>query len=489
MTPSSVSSARDLGFFGKTTSPASSEPLQPAADMPRTLADQLLTATDVHRKLERVMIGLVRDAHESAAKQGILGSAHVDQSLHRNPFWELVEASTLKTLERRLWDQKDKYHGDLAKSGRADMVDEVDRELRLTLADVCFRDHFEESLTRAVAQTRVMCDNFWIMHLMMLGLEGSRSLVILSRDSSRKLRRKAPAVVYTVRLKDSGAEGSLLEVILVHKKITAVGQDNRSAVKQMISEMRTVNSICRTLRLGDPDLHPSMWCLSLRQLQDFAQEVEQELGTEVYRAASCAEIVKMSIVKKTSAARTSYSRMVNWQNLRQIDVFVSHCWGENFSAFVDSVVGALETRIHAHEVNLWICCFALFQNPQYEVVKKQVGTDLMDAPFEKALRFAREFLVVRNAECDMYTRAWCVFEIFRARQLDLKITVTGPDKFTKENVDILSCRATDTDDEAMIKGAIVDANEVDELNQVVTEIKAMGTRQEHTGGNQTVMRV
>jgi len=313
--------------------------------------------------------------------------------------------------------------------------------------------------------------------------------VVLSRRGNRKLKREAPAVVYTIRHKEDGAEGSLVEVILVHKKITAVGQDNRSAAKQMISEMRTINSICRTLRLGDPDLHPSMWCLSLRQLQDFAQEVEQELGTEVYRAASCAEIVKMSIIRKTSAARTSYARMVNWQNVRQIDVFVSHCWGENFSVFVDSVVGALETRIQAHEVNLWICCFALLQNTQYEVVKKQVGTDLMDAPFEKALRFAREFLVVRNAECDMYTRAWCVFEIFRARQLDLKITVCGPDKFTKENVDILSCRASDADDENMIKGAIVDANEVDELNQVVSEIKAMGGRLEHAGGNQTVMRV
>jgi hypothetical protein len=488
-------SARDL------SSPKSFELSEtpPSADRftslgARTLAGQLLTVTEAHRKLERMMIQLVADAKDEAEQQGILGAAQVDQSLHRNPFWDLVEASTFRTLERRLWNRKENDHGDLAKSDRADMAEEVDQELMATWEDPFLIDHFEESLTRAVAQTRVMCDSFWIMHLVMLRLERSQRLVVLSRHSSMKTRRKAPAVVYTVRLKgnpltrrggpalnllaDGGDESSLLEVILVHKKIALVGQENRSAVKQMIAEMRTINSICRTLRLGDPDLHPSMWCISLRQLQDFAQEVEQELGTEAYRAASCADVVKKSIIEKTSAARTSYARMVNWQNLRQIDVFVSHCWGENFSAFVNSVVAALETRIQAHEVNLWICCFALFQNPQYEVVKKQVGTDLMDAPFEKALRFAREFLVVRNAECDMYTRAWCVFEIFRARQLDLKITVTGPDKFTNENVDILSCKATDADDEDMIKGAIEDANEVDELNKVVSEIKAMGGRQE-----------
>jgi len=500
------------------------KPSQSAAGRDWTLADRLLTVTEVHQKLERVMIELVAEAKEEAEQQGVVGAAQVDQSLHRNRFWDLVEGSTFRTLERQLWNQNGNDHGDLAKSDRADMADKVDREMQSTEGDPFFLDHFEGSTTRAMAQTRVMCDSFWIMHLVMLRLEKTRRLVVLSRHSNLKSRRKAPAVVYTVRLKDGhrlpppnssnsfilddmgmsqglasgsrgqrqlqggSAEGSLLEVILVHKKIAAVGQENRSAVKQMISEMRTINSICRTLRLGDPDLHPAMWCLSLRQLQGFAREVEEELGTEVYRAASCAEIVQKAIIRKTSAARTSYARMVNWQSLRQIDVFVSHCWGENFSVFVDSVVAALETRIQAHEVNLWICCFALLQNPHYEVVKKQVGTDLMDAPFEKALRFAREFLVVRNAECDMYTRAWCVFEIFRARQLGLKITVTGPDKFTKENVDILSCRATDADDEDLIKGAIVDANEVDELNQVVSEIKAMGGL-EPASSNSPVFRI
>ncbi|CAK0839403.1 unnamed protein product [Prorocentrum cordatum] len=249
------------------------KPSQSAAGRDWTLADRLLTVTEVHQKLERVMIELVAEAKEEAEQQGVVGAAQVDQSLHRNRFWDLVEGSTFRTLERQLWNQNGNDHGDLAKSDRADMADKVDREMQSTEGDPFFLDHFEGSTTRAMAQTRVMCDSFWIMHLVMLRLEKTRRLVVLSRHSNLKSRRKAPAVVYTVRLKDGhrlpppnssnsfilddmgmsqglasgsrgqrqlqggSAEGSLLEVILVHKKIAAVGQENRSAVKQMISEM------------------------------------------------------------------------------------------------------------------------------------------------------------------------------------------------------------------------------------------------------------
>jgi len=149
---------------------------------------------------------------------------------------------------------------------------------------------------------------------------------------------------------------------------------------------------------------------------------------------------------------------------------------------VQSVDAALSQRVQADEVNLWICSFALFQSTDRTLVEGQIGKTLLGAPFDKALRRCKEVLVVRNAEIDNFQRAWCVYEIFRARQLNLKITVAGPNCFESDTVDILTCKASSKDDESLIKETIQDAHLVEDLNGVVTEIKHMAGGQQPGAG-------
>lgn len=103
-----------------------------------------------------------------------------------------------------------------------------------------------------------------------------------------------------------------------------------------------------------------------------------------------------------------------------------------------------------------------------------MGSRLEEAPFELALRHASDFLIVRNAQIDLYSRAWCVYEVFRARQLNIRIQVVGPKAFVEGRVDVMSCTATDLADELQIKNVIRDANEEDKVNSIVTEIKGIG---------------
>jgi hypothetical protein len=214
-------------------------------------------------------------------------------------------------------------------------------------------------------------------------------------------------------------------------------------------------------------------------LKELAKNVEKELGPDSFANATMADIVTKYIWNRTEEANMSYARMVNLQSLRDIDIFVSHAWRENFPTFVQSVEQALSQRLEADQTNLWICSFALFQSQNAALIAEQLGGDLMDAPFDKALRHAKEVLVVRNSQTDNYSRAWCVYEIFRARQLALKISITGPDTFAGGNVDIMSCEASDPTDADKIKDAIKKAGLEHELNDVVTEIKNKGQSAVH----------
>lgn len=266
----------------------------------------------------------------------------------------------------------------------------------------------------------------------------------------------------------------MVMIVIQHSKITALVEstENWSWAGNILHE---VPPLCRTLKMQDPHIHPSRWCLSFGQLKELAQKAHKELGDEIYAEATMTDIVKKYIWERTEEAGLSYACLTNWQKLREVDVFVSHAWKENFKRFVESVGQALSQRLEADETNLWICSLAIFQSKNKALVKEQIGADLMDAPFDKALRRAKEVLVVRNNTIDNYQRAWCVYEIFRARQLALKITITGPDTFKGGSVDILSCKASDPNDEKQIKDAITNAGLEKTLNALVTEIKNKGS--------------
>jgi hypothetical protein len=473
---SSVRSLQSARVSDKAASSVEVEQFHSAASLVEevSLSKILQRNNDSHQKFRRTVEHVVNYANREAEDKRIAGTAEICHS-SRTGLWALVQKNVRLNLRDKL---KESMPEDMTPMQRRDLDAEVDDILQGVSEETSFDlSNFQSGTQLTRASAYVACDSFVIMKLILQKIMEMDQLSIHSVSSTWKMLREIPLVTVKVSLTAEGElSKGLMKITLAHSKIVAIIQSapggNRAA--QLLHE---VPAICRTLNIEDPDVHPSMWCLSLGQLRELARLAEKQLGTDAYRQAHMYDIVQKCIMSWTAEARMSYSRMLNWQSLRHVDVFVSHAWKENFETFVNSVESALAQRLRADETSLWICSFALFQTKDKTLVTEQIGDELLDAPFDKALRRAKEVLVVRNAECDNFQRAWCVYEIFRARQLNLKTTITGPNCYGDGSVDILTCRASRADDEARIKHTIEDAYLVDELNLVVSEIKKKGFRQ------------
>ncbi|CAL1141141.1 unnamed protein product [Cladocopium goreaui] len=106
---------------------------------------------------------------------------------------------------------------------------------------------------------------------------------------------------------------------------------------------------------------------------------------------------------------------------RQLDYFVSHCWGANFSHFVRSIqchALSKEGPISWFDAAYWICSFA---NNQWNI-GAELGDDPMGSAFARALTSGiKGVAMVLDEEVQPLTRVWCLFEFFLSNRerLDL----------------------------------------------------------------------
>mmetsp|Transcript_98095 Transcript_98095/g.225033 ORF Transcript_98095/g.225033 Transcript_98095/m.225033 type:complete len:706 (-) Transcript_98095:250-2367(-) len=217
------------------------------------------------------------------------------------------------------------------------------------------------------------------------------------------------------------------------------------------------------------DLDTTLNALSLQQLNFLRDTARAALGSD-YDDATMVSVNIAVLQPACEAACVPYARVLNPQG-KVCTVFVSHAWGENFDAFVESLNDAFPTTI----VGLWICATALYQTTRSELISKAIGTDPRSAPFTVALRSVDCFCVVRNAVADIYTRIWCCWEAFLANELKLlvpaKLKVVGPQNFP-EVVDIEEAQASSKDDLEMILNVIREEPGMKErVNHAVNEIK------------------
>eukprot|EP00035_Acanthoeca_spectabilis_P029759 m.475377 g.475377 ORF g.475377 m.475377 type:complete len:1000 (+) comp38190_c0_seq1:794-3793(+) len=144
--------------------------------------------------------------------------------------------------------------------------------------------------------------------------------------------------------------------------------------------------------------------------------------------------VNRAIVKPLCAQYGTCLALYHSPNGLSADVFVSHAWREPFRQFVESVFEAYRTSVR--KPTLWICTFALMQSDDPDIIMKQIGppeAPLTDAPFIRAMQQVHEFLVVRNSSVDVYSRLWCVCEVFFAHEYGLvpgRAKVAGSSAFS-----------------------------------------------------------
>ena len=91
----------------------------------------------------------------------------------------------------------------------------------------------------------------------------------------------------------------------------------------------------------------------------------------------------------------------------------------------------------------WVCAMAIYQNEDVEqvTIAKQLGPDALYGPFATVLRQADCMVAVITAQCDIYTRMWCVFEMAIAIDLTLDVHVA---QFTEAVISAADPRAETT---------------------------------------------
>eukprot|EP00931_Biecheleriopsis_adriatica_P053418 TRINITY_DN31251_c0_g1_i3.p1 TRINITY_DN31251_c0_g1~~TRINITY_DN31251_c0_g1_i3.p1 ORF type:complete len:217 (+),score=49.27 TRINITY_DN31251_c0_g1_i3:317-967(+) len=125
---------------------------------------------------------------------------------------------------------------------------------------------------------------------------------------------------------------------------------------------------------------------------------------------------------------------------------------------------------------MFICAFALFQG-NAAAVQKQLGNSLADAPFMKALKSSKYFLVMRNSTVDLYERGWCICEIIYASQLGFfdekadQVFVAGPDTFAESQISCLDMKTSQIEDKGRIMEALVQMGSYKRIDDLVKQFR------------------
>lgn len=214
----------------------------------------------------------------------------------------------------------------------------------------------------------------------------------------------------------------------------------------------------KTLHGQALEVHPGYFAISLHQLNDLDAKAQSQLKG-AYRAASTKQVVEEIIRPATEhLANRGYARLLNEGNLLFLQVFVVHSWDSGFSDFVKTVNGVFKSQ--ESPPNLWICATALWQGGDLRTARRP-GLDPAEGQFAQAMKRAQSVLVVRSETVDLYTRLWCVWELFLAERLGFRkrrstFVVAGSNRVfaSEEEVDLDKCCTSEPDDRHWILDAI-----------------------------------
>lgn len=219
-----------------------------------------------------------------------------------------------------------------------------------------------------------------------------------------------------------------------------------------------------------------MSCITLSQLESLDKLARGHFG-DTYRGKTMRDIVETFITRKCQRTKKSYALYLNSAG-RKVDAFVTHCWDEPFHDFVQSIVAVCGPEFH--DPNLWICAFALVQGDR-NTIEQQLNTELDKSPFVLALKHAKQFVVVRNEVTDLYTRIWCVCELFYANNLgffkkeqgdrNLSVRVAGSDKFQHATSSVREAMSTEPKDKKKILQLLESKDKVAYVDALVAKLR------------------
>jgi len=175
------------------------------------------------------------------------------------------------------------------------------------------------------------------------------------------------------------------------------------------------------------------WCgISLEQIQEMKSHPQYNIDKYLMR-----HFVRDIVEPMTDGTSLSYALLKNRQSPLKAEVMVSHAWDESIRQFVEAIERSKE------EGPFWVCAFSIHQNndPAKGVtIGQQLGKDPEYGPFATILKEVDLMLAVLTDECDIYTRLWCVYEIYFAVGRHVKVRLAP-----HISADDLECGYTDKD--------------------------------------------
>lgn len=184
---------------------------------------------------------------------------------------------------------------------------------------------------------------------------------------------------------------------------------------------------------------PCMWGITVRQIYDFYVECNGGplTNSSLDDTTNMYEIVQKYVKPKTAGSGQSLAVFLNSEAPKAANKFLSHAWAESFSYLVwmlcincfpegerPGLAGGdseQSYRRHCSQVGfgeagglqpddvIWFCCFAVDQNAD---IQGELGSSPLESPFAKALVKCDEVLILFNQNVNLYTRIWCVLEIY-----------------------------------------------------------------------------
>ncbi|CAK9077427.1 unnamed protein product [Durusdinium trenchii] len=165
---------------------------------------------------------------------------------------------------------------------------------------------------------------------------------------------------------------------------------------------------------------PEHWGISLEQLES----LEKQTG----KAMTMREVVESQIKPMTKTTGLGYALKLNLQRPLVAKVMVSHAWDEIYVHLVAALKCFIRISSQNHHCAVgtegyWVCATAIYQPEDVEelTIAKQLGPDPNHGPFAAVLRQASAMVACITEACDIYSRMWCVFEIFMAKELGVQV--------------------------------------------------------------------
>ena len=158
---------------------------------------------------------------------------------------------------------------------------------------------------------------------------------------------------------------------------------------------------------------PHMWGITMTQLEAITTDPKYNDSMSMY------DVVNNIIKPQTKGTGLGYALYLNKEKPLRAKYMVSHAWGENYSQFLSALS---ESNCDGP---FWVCAMAICQNNDVAevTIEKQLGPDPQYGPFATVLKQADSMIAIMTQSCDIYTRLWCVYEIFVAISLNIPVAL------------------------------------------------------------------